>query len=364
MAGDAPSGCASKPLELDNLLIKNVNTWGNVQYNIPLRLSSTETRSSTSIGHRHIPDVPYAFDCKINEPLPERLCGRDMVVEKESYRTTTGEYCVKPNPNKAMERSDCSINCRRVIFMTGVEKKLQGQTIRQPTLLSEMKDTFRGIPRSPLAPPEITVKPPDPEYIFDVVASGRNEETPIFDTATGFRRLMDPYVSTYRHYHKPFTVDDQYGIGAKDHITFYTEFNTPKTRGFGPKLKEIWMPLTAKVHRGVYDRIHVKKEYHEVAACHNPVNNIKGVFESETKRKFKVPFAISSLASWGHGEKFDLPPFPPNPYQTNIAPFMYCSDYCHIAQGTPPYSVIDQIKHVKPHKPCKESYIVSRDFEL
>lgn len=36
------------------------------------------------------------------------------------------------------------------------------------------------------------------------------------------------------------------------------------------------MPLTAKVHRGVYDRIHVKKEYKEVAACHNPVDNIKG----------------------------------------------------------------------------------------
>lgn len=47
-----------------------------------------------------------------------------MVVEKESYKTTTGEYCVKPNPNKAMERSDCAINCRRVIFMTGVEKRV------------------------------------------------------------------------------------------------------------------------------------------------------------------------------------------------------------------------------------------------
>lgn len=59
---------------------------------------------------------------KIDDPLPERLTGRDMVVEKESYRTTTGEYCVKPNPNKAMERADCGINCRRVIFMTGVDK--------------------------------------------------------------------------------------------------------------------------------------------------------------------------------------------------------------------------------------------------
>ncbi|KAI8432143.1 hypothetical protein MSG28_004620 [Choristoneura fumiferana] len=193
---------------------------------------------------------------KIDDPLPERVCGRDMVVAKETYRTTTGEYCVKPNPNKAMERADCSINCRRVIFMTGVEKRLQGKTITQPTMISETKDTYRGIAKSPLMPPAVTV------------------------------------------------------------------------RGFGPRHKEIWMPLTAKVHRAVYDRIHVKKECHEVAA----------VFQSETKKKFQVPFALSPLASWSHGEVFDLAPFPPNPYQTNIAPFMYCSDYCHISQGTPPYT--------------------------
>ncbi|KAI8432142.1 hypothetical protein MSG28_004620 [Choristoneura fumiferana] len=201
---------------------------------------------------------------KIDDPLPERVCGRDMVVAKETYRTTTGEYCVKPNPNKAMERADCSINCRRVIFMTGVEKRLQGKTITQPTMISETKDTYRGIAKSPLMPPAVTV------------------------------------------------------------------------RGFGPRHKEIWMPLTAKVHRAVYDRIHVKKECHEVAA----------VFQSETKKKFQVPFALSPLASWSHGEVFDLAPFPPNPYQTNIAPFMYCSDYCHISQGTPPYTVENVVVHV------------------
>lgn len=50
-------------LVLDDLLIKNVNTWGNIQYNIPLRLSSNETRTATSIGLRHIPALPHSFDC-------------------------------------------------------------------------------------------------------------------------------------------------------------------------------------------------------------------------------------------------------------------------------------------------------------
>lgn len=64
--------------------------------------------------------------------------------------------------------------------------------------------------------------------IFKVVASGRNEAPCISDSAGGFRKLLDPYVSTYRTFHKPFSTEDQYGIGANDHITFYSEFNTPK----------------------------------------------------------------------------------------------------------------------------------------
>lgn len=65
--------------------------------------------------------------------------------------------------------------------------------------------------------------------LFQAVAAGRNEAPVIFDSAGGgYRKLLDPYVSTYRTYHRPFTADDQYGIGAKDHITFYSESNTPK----------------------------------------------------------------------------------------------------------------------------------------
>lgn len=61
-----------------------------------------------------------------------------------------------------------------------------------------------------------------------MVASGRNEAPAISDSATGYRKLMDPYLTTYRANHKPFSVEDQYGIGAKDQITFYSAFDLPK----------------------------------------------------------------------------------------------------------------------------------------
>lgn len=51
------------PIKLDDLLIQNVNTWGNVEYNIPLRTSNNETRTATSIGLRHIPPIPHSLDC-------------------------------------------------------------------------------------------------------------------------------------------------------------------------------------------------------------------------------------------------------------------------------------------------------------
>lgn len=35
-------------------------------------------------------------------------------------------------------------------------------------MMSEMKDNFRGLKKSPLAPPDVEVKAPDPEYICDV----------------------------------------------------------------------------------------------------------------------------------------------------------------------------------------------------
>lgn len=54
---------ASTPPVLNDLLIQNVNTWGNVHYNIPLRLSNTETRTGTSIAHRYIPAIPHSLDC-------------------------------------------------------------------------------------------------------------------------------------------------------------------------------------------------------------------------------------------------------------------------------------------------------------
>ncbi|KAJ2951785.1 hypothetical protein O0L34_g13950 [Tuta absoluta] len=350
------------PLQLNQLLIQNVNTWGNVQYNIPLRTSSFETRTGTNVAHRFIPRLSHHLDVKNKDPLPVRVTGRDMVVEKETYRTTSGEFDVKPNPNKAMERADRAGNCRNVIYMTGVEKRLQRKTIVQPQIISEMKDNFRGLTRSPLIPPDYPTKAPDPEYMCDVVAMGRNEVPCIPETAGGYRRLLDPYLTNYRKDHRPWTEDEQYGgIAAKDHITLYSEFNTPRVRGFGPRHKEMWMPLMSKRREPIYDKEMFKKEYHEVAASHNPVNNIKGIFETESQKKYRIPYTVSELATFDHGEMFHLAPYPPNPWQTNIAPFMYCSDYCHISQGTPPYCVIEQHKREFPaHKDCVEKRIVSR----
>lgn len=52
--------------------------------------------------------------------------------------------------------------------MAAIHLQLQGKNIVQPVMISEMKENFRGVAKSPLAPPDVIVKSPDPEYIFDV----------------------------------------------------------------------------------------------------------------------------------------------------------------------------------------------------
>lgn len=60
-------------LQLDELLIPNVNTWGNVHYNVPLRHSNNETRTAMNIAHRFIPPIPHALDCVSNFNYRPRL---------------------------------------------------------------------------------------------------------------------------------------------------------------------------------------------------------------------------------------------------------------------------------------------------
>ncbi|GBP31768.1 hypothetical protein EVAR_81533_1 [Eumeta japonica] len=325
--------------KVNDLLIENINSWGAVEYNIPLRTSYTETRSSANVAHRHIPQAVHYVDCRVMDPLPERVIGRDMAVAAETYRTTSGDYSSKIiNPNKATERHDCSINCRRVIYVKDVDKKLQQRDICQPSVvLSEMKDNFHG----GLQASSTTIDAPNTK----VIASSKNEAAFIPETSKGFMRLLDPYVSTYRSYHTPFSATDQFK--SKDQITVYSESNLPRSKGFGPKFQPIWDPLLAKPHRLVFDKVKLKKEYHEVPTCHNPVSWLKKSFDTESRSNYLDPYARSALATWRHGVRSSAPPYPPNPYQTNAAPAMYCTDYCHISQGTSTRSVVDQVDRAR-----------------
>lgn len=62
------------------------------------------------------------------------------------------------------------------------------------------------------------------------MAYGRAEAPCIPEDAKGFRRLLDPYYTEYRSNYRPYTPDEW--ADTKDHVTFYSEANTPKVRFF------------------------------------------------------------------------------------------------------------------------------------
>lgn len=65
-------------------------------------------------------------------------------------------------------------------------------------------------------------------FLEQIKALGRDEQPAIRPEEKGFYRWLDPYLSTSRGTHVPFTKDQQDGVARKDIITFYDIANYPK----------------------------------------------------------------------------------------------------------------------------------------
>lgn len=63
-------------------------------------------------------------------------------------------------------------------------------------------------------------------------ALGRDEQPAIRPELKGYWKWMDPYLTTSRVTHCPFTKDQQDGVARKDIVTFYDAANLPKVKRF------------------------------------------------------------------------------------------------------------------------------------
>lgn len=77
-------------------------------------------------------------------------------------------------------------------------------------MLSEMKDQYRGLKTPPLAPPEIEVKAPDPEYIFDV--------SPVLSFNYYKHRIIRPPLVTFAESRWIYVAENRYKWKFKAHV--------------------------------------------------------------------------------------------------------------------------------------------------
>lgn len=61
--------------------------------------------------------------------------------------------------------------------------------------------------------------------LAQVKGLGRDVQPAIHPEEMGFWKLLDPYMTTNRMVHVPFTVEQQNGIARKDIVTFYDTTN-------------------------------------------------------------------------------------------------------------------------------------------
>lgn len=66
-------------------LLNNVNSWGKVEFNVPLRVSDNETRTSYNVGHRYIPPVQKYFVCVSTDTLQHKFVGNFHLTDLNGY---------------------------------------------------------------------------------------------------------------------------------------------------------------------------------------------------------------------------------------------------------------------------------------
>ncbi|PSN32745.1 hypothetical protein C0J52_19694 [Blattella germanica] len=144
---------------------------------------------------------------------------------------------------------------------------------------------------------------------------GRDEQPAVPPGPNSFAKHLDPYVSTTHLTHTPFTDAQIYGIARNDAITFYTaDVSSEISRRREP----------------VFDKL--------VFGHEEPVKRL-------SELKCRVPHN----KTWDCGTEFPVTIPNASPWETQSAPHMYCTEYCHIGTGWPVTAVIDVGSQTKYH---------------
>ncbi|CAB3255578.1 unnamed protein product [Arctia plantaginis] len=142
-----------------------------------------------------------------------------------------------------------------------------------PSRLITNKDQYKYPATLPQAPPL-----PEPSW--------RKDLEPLYTTYEGFEKLLDPYLTTSRLHHRPYTADQlQRASCNKDVVTYYTFKDTVYTRTRKPDTE--WR-LPVSRPKSVFDREKFKEGLREIRT-HNKLPFVPGTFRTEASDNYISP---------------------------------------------------------------------------
>ncbi|KAJ8719539.1 hypothetical protein PYW08_011714 [Mythimna loreyi] len=261
--------------------------WDRVHLQCPVRKCPETGISSETIG-RKWKDLPEVLK-EPRTPIEElKNYFRDYNITKQLTRSQTAEdFGFKlPETKRFNKHTSCTENQYVYPQPRRIEDRVPQCSAHGTT---EMRSRFTP----PVIPPRLitnkdqyklpTRLPQDP---IPLEPSWRTELEPIDTTHEGFEKYLDPYLTTSRLHHRPYTAEQlQRPSCNKDVVTYYTFKDITYTRT--PKPETEWQ-LPVPRPKSVYDREKFKEGFREIRT-HNKLKWVPGTFRTEVRDNFIPP---------------------------------------------------------------------------
>ncbi|CAG9788069.1 unnamed protein product [Diatraea saccharalis] len=214
----------------------------------------------------------YLYDYNITKELNKSQTIKDFDykhAEKMRFNKHTScleNHYIYPLSRRISERQpQCSA------FTNSTMKESYSSPTIPPRLVTD-KDQFKHPASLPLDPSEI-----EPKW--------RKDFEPLDTTHEGFEKYLDPYLTTSRLHHRPFTADQLTKSSAsKDIITYYTFADVAWTRAPLQKPEHCNLPVTRP--KSIYDREKFKEDFREIRT-HNKQRWVPSSFRTETRDNYR-----------------------------------------------------------------------------
>ncbi|KAM3962004.1 uncharacterized protein ACR2FA_003896 [Aphomia sociella] len=258
--------------------------WDTLHVSYPIKkFPSTDESSETIARQWRVPPEILKLGREPIEEIREYL--RNYNLTKELTRSQNAEdYCYKePELRRFNKHTSCNENeyiyplCRKVEDrppqLSAHASTEMRRSYTEPKIVSRLitdKDQFKH--------------PACLGEVLELEPSWHKELAPLDTTHDGYEKYLDPYLTTSRLHHRPYTADQTSRLSAsKDTVTYYTLADTTWVRTPKPKVDDWHLPIRRP--KTMYDREKFKEDFREIRA-HNQLQWIPRTFRTETRDNY------------------------------------------------------------------------------